>query len=295
MLRRKKEESDALAVANLAHRVAVLLQAGISPDRTWGYLGQIDEPVAAAIDTRLQQGMSAPQAILAAGEPWKPIAQAWLIATSVGAPMSTTLRSIASAVRDGAETADDVRVALTEPQNTARIMLLLPLFGLVLGIALGFDTLTLLVQHPLGTACLVGGVGLLLIARVWSKRLVRRALDGPRSPGLRDELIAIALSGGVSVPRAIALTDDAGVVADDAAATQRVLELSRLAGVPAADLLRASASDARRKAKTDAKVRAARLSSALLLPLGVCTLPSFFLLGVAPLVLSVITSTEVTW
>jgi tight adherence protein B len=39
------------------------------------------------------------------------------------------------------------------------------------------------------------------------------------------------------------------------------------------------------------RLRAAQLSSRLLLPLGACTLPAFLLLGVAPLMLSVLTST----
>jgi len=38
-------------------------------------------------------------------------------------------------------------------------------------------------------------------------------------------------------------------------------------------------------------MRAAKLSSSLLIPLGVCTLPAFLLLGVAPLILSVLSST----
>jgi tight adherence protein B len=41
------------------------------------------------------------------------------------------------------------------------------------------------------------------------------------------------------------------------------------------------------------RLRAAHLSTRLLLPLGVCTLPAFLLLGVAPLLLSVLGSTPV--
>lgn len=294
-MRPKVDAAGELQVAHLVHRVAVLLQAGIAPDRAWGYLGQVDEQEAGAIDRRMTEGMTTPQAIAASGPAWLPVAQAWAIATQVGAPMADTLRAIASAVRDGAETADDIRVALTEPANTARIMLLLPLLGLLLGAALGFDTIATLTTHPVGIGCLVLGFMLMLVARLWTRRLVRRALAGPKTPGLRDELIAIGLTGGVSISRAIELADDEEPSTTDAARTRRTLELSRIAGVPASDLLRASASDARRQAKTQARVRAAKLSTQLLLPLGVCTLPSFFLLGVAPLVLSVITSTAVTW
>ena len=64
----------------------------------------------------------------------------------------------------------------------------------------------------------------------------------------------------------------------------------RSAGVPAVELLRASSALARHRARVDGRLRAARLSSRLLLPLGVCTLPAFLLLGVAPMLLSVMTS-----
>jgi tight adherence protein B len=69
-----------------------------------------------------------------------------------------------------------------------------------------------------------------------------------------------------------------------------VLDLSRSAGVPAVELLRASSTLARHRARVDGRLRAARLSTRLLLPLGVCTLPAFLLLGVAPMLLSVMTS-----
>ena len=69
-----------------------------------------------------------------------------------------------------------------------------------------------------------------------------------------------------------------------------MLALSRSAGVPAVELLRASAALARHRARVDGRLRAARLSSRLLLPLGVCTLPAFLLLGVAPMLLSVMST-----
>lgn len=74
-------------------------------------------------------------------------------------------------------------------------------------------------------------------------------------------------------------------------AIERILRLSAAAGVPAVELLRAEADRARREARTAGRTGAARLSSRLLLPLGICTLPAFLLLGVAPLILSVLSTT----
>jgi tight adherence protein B len=168
-------------------------------------------------------------------------------------------------------------------------MLWLPPVGAVLGIALGFDTISVLFGSPVGVACLVGGAVLLLGARRWTAALVRRAQPPSGIPGLHAELTAIALAGGVSIDRARRLVANAGIAS--APSTDSVLELSRSAGVPAVELLRASAAHERQSARTGNRLRAAALGSRLLLPLGVCTLPAFLLLGVAPMLLSVLSTT----
>lgn len=88
--------------------------------------------------------------------------------------------------------------------------------------------------------------------------------------------------------RALRLVGDAGFETD--AATDALLEVSRSAGVPARELLRASGVLARHRARIEGRMRAAKLSTRLLLPLGVCTLPAFLLLGVAPMLLGVIST-----
>jgi hypothetical protein len=115
----------------------------------------------------------------------------------------------------------------------------------------------------------------------------RRAEPDRRLAGLQSEIVAIALSGGVSVERALAVTTAAGA-GEIEADVHAMLRLSRRAGARAVELLRADAAEQRRRARTDGRLRAARLSSRLLLPMGVCTLPAFLLLGVAPLLISVL-------
>jgi len=215
------------------------------------------------------------------------------VATTVGAPLSESLRDVASALRDGQRTADDIRVALAEPASTARLLGWLPLVAVVLGLALGFDTALVLATTPIGLACLVAGVVLMAIAHRWNAALVRRAAAAPGIPGMAAELTAIALAGGSSIDRARGLVREA--TGDAAGAdVDEVLALSRAAGVPAVELLRSSAWLARHRARTDGRLRAARLSARLLLPLGVCTLPSFLLLGVAPMMLSILSSGVLT-
>ena len=70
-----------------------------------------------------------------------------------------------------------------------------------------------------------------------------------------------------------------------------VIAVAARAGAPVAELLRAEAARRRRTARADGTAKAAALGVRLMLPLGVCVLPAFVLLGVVPLIVSVVTGT----
>lgn len=296
---RRNAETDSDAVAETVLRLAVLLQAGVAPGRAWAHLAEAGDAAAARVVAATAEGVPLGDAIADAqqgsGAPrgWSEVASAWRIATTVGAPLAESLRGLAAALRDAGEAADEVRIALAEPAGTARLMGWLPLVAVALGGALGFDTFGVLFSHPVGLTCLGTGVALIVAAQRWTAALVRRARAESGVAGHHAELLAIALSGGVSIDRAKALVGQTDSETD--AATSAVLSLSRSAGVPAVELLRASAALARHRARVDGRLRAARLSSRLLLPLGVCTLPAFLLLGVAPMVLSVMSTMNLSW
>ena len=306
-----RQDASTSGAAETVLRLAVLLQSGISPARAWTHLAASGDAAAEVVVTSLDRGATLPEAIATVGPgEWREVAAAYQVASVVGAPLADCLRAMALALRDAQEAADDVRVALAEPAGTARLMGWLPLIAVGLGAALGFDTFGTLFAQPLGLACLAGGALLIFVARRWTSRLVDRARRGGGIPGLESELVAIALSGGVSIDRARAVVRDARAPGldvrdpgdemqsggddaprDDVAA---VLDLSRAAGVPAVELLRASAAHARHRARIEGRLLASRLSSRLLIPLGVCTLPAFLLLGVAPMLLSVMSTMSVT-
>lgn len=278
--------SPASGVAETVHRLAVLLEAGVVPDRAWEHLASTGDGDAGQVTTAAAAGAPIADTLQEIGGAWQHIAVAWRVAQSVGAPLAPSLRSIADALRDGEQSRDDVAVALAEPVATARLISWLPLVAVALGMLLGFDVLVTLTQ-PLGVACLVAGAALMLVARRWTSRLIAAAQPDPGIPGLQCDVVAIALSGGVSVDRALQVVADAGGGAAEPA-TDEILRLSRRAGAPAVDLLRATAGSARHRSRTDGRMRAARLGSRLLIPLGVCTLPAFLLLGVGPMLLSVL-------
>lgn len=278
------DESSAQTAATV-QRLAVLLEAGIPPRRAWELLAETGDAgvpavVAAAPDRAVGDVLAARPGA------WSEVAVAWRVAETVGAPLAPSLRRFADALRDAQETRDDVAVALADPAATARLVGWLPLVAIALSVALGFDLVATLTQ-PAGIACGVAGALLMLAARRWSARLVAKAQPAPALPGVQTDTVAIALSSGVSIERALAVVAGAGGGPPDAD-TRDVLSLSQRAGAPAVDLLRATAVETRRRSRTEGRLRAARLGSRLLLPMGLCTLPAFLLLGVAPMLLSVL-------
>ncbi|WP_243073988.1 type II secretion system F family protein [Microbacterium sp. SS28] len=291
-MRRRSSAPSADEAADAVLRLAVLLQSGMAPARAWQIAAETGEPIAARVHRDAAE-RSLVEAIAVQGGAWRDVAAAWAIATTVGAPLSDSLRAIAGALRDAQEAADDARLALAEPAGTARLMAWLPLVAIALGAALGFDTAVTLVTNPLGIACLAAGIALVLVAHRWTAALVRRAAPAPGTPGLAAELLAIAVAGGVSLDRAREVVARSGGPAPDAA-VEEVLHLSQRAGIPAIELLKAAAALARHRARIDGRLRAARLSSRLLVPLGVCTLPAFLLLGVAPMLLSVMSTMSIS-
>ncbi|WP_100365861.1 type II secretion system F family protein [Diaminobutyricimonas aerilata] len=289
-------------VASLVHRVAVLLSAGVPPASVWAHL---EEPSAALVTAGLARGRPVPDALqqLAADTggdervAWEAVAAAWAVSAEAGASLAPTLRRLAGTLRDVAQLRREAQVALAGPVATARLVMVLPMVSLVFGAALGFDTLGVLVGTPVGWACVGVGAALMLTARAWNRALVRRATPPRDVPGLDCDLMAIAISGGGSLDGARRLvakhSRPPGPDADSA--IEEVVSLSRRAGVPAVELLRAAAVEERRRSGADQQRAVARLGVTLMIPLGVCVLPAFLVLGVLPLMVSVISSTVSTF
>lgn len=293
--RARRTHVDDMEPLEVILRLAVLLAAGLGAAAAWRHLAAHGGSPAREAAQAAAAGDDVAAVLRAAGDDWADVAAVWAVAVAVGAPLADTLRDVGTALREANDIADDVRVALAEPLATARLLSGLPLVGVPLGMALGFDTVRILATDPLGRVCLAGGIALVVAARVWSRRLARRATPPRTVPGMTAELFAVALSAGASIERARALVADArqgDVVNDDDDVTlvESTLDLSLRAGVPAVDLLRGDAWLARRRARTQGRETAARLSTRLLLPLGVCTLPAFLLLAVAPLMIGVLRS-----
>src|SRR6218665_1504918 len=212
-----------------------------------------------------------------------------------GGPLGGCLGELAVAARDNALLVREVRVALAGPLASARLVTALPLVAVMFGLTLGFDTLGVLTSNPLGIGCLGAGVLLLWLGYRWNHALARRASRDDGNPALEHDLLAIALSSGVSIARAQQLVHRTasrlGLTIVSDASIGQVLSLAAGAGAPVADLLRSESARLRRAARIAGQERAAKLGVGLMAPLGLCVLPAFIVLGIAPLLMSVVTST----
>ncbi|MRG60452.1 hypothetical protein GE115_11330 [Agromyces sp. CFH 90414] len=304
-LRREDDASAVDRVAAAAERLAVLMTAGVPAPAAWRHLGADDpsdvvleaaataagdgDPVAPAISRAIgDQGIGAAA--------WSSVAAAWAVASDTGAPMAGALRDLAGALRDDAQLRREVRAVLAGPRASARLVTALPGIAVAFGIVLGFDTMRVLVGGPIGWALLAGGSALLWAGARWNRALAARAAPPGSAPGLELDLLAIAMSSGASLEAARAATGRAmrahlPAAPRASADIASTIRLATEAGAPVADLLRAEAYRRRRTARTDGAMRAASLGVRLMLPLGACILPAFVLLGVAPLMISVVTGT----
>lgn len=148
----------------------------------------------------------------------------------------------------------------------------------------------------------------------WTAWLVR-SRGQKNEPGESDaealafdlELTAICLRAGLPIGRALALAAAAGGDRSNLGALSRALELgqtefedqhlsevivlirfSAQTGAALAGLLSAMAYDLRRAEHQRRRLAAAKLGVQLVIPLGACILPAFILLGVVPVVLTLI-------
>ncbi|WP_353813297.1 type II secretion system F family protein [Agromyces sp. SYSU T00266] len=305
-------------VAAIAERVAALLSAGLAPATAWAAIdvsttdghearrrdpaGAADAVLVARAARAAADGRSVAEAIGTAGSAtdgaapaWAVLAAAWAVADASGAPLARCLAMIAASLRDEAQLRREAAALLAGPAASARLVASLPLVSIAFGALLGFDTLGVLLGGPIGFACLALGSALLWGGARWNRALIRRAQVAQPAAGLEFELLAMALASGASVARAERIVHDATAQHLPGAATKGtaapVVALAERAGAPVADLLRAEAARLRGSARADGAARAASLGVRLMLPLGCCVLPAFVLLGVAPLMFSVVSGT----
>lgn len=298
----------------VAARCASLLRGGVDPNRVFGLLAE--ERPYGSIEQRIHRAVESgesPGAAIARCGPvhrrgggdveshdeaeWRLLAVSWQLAEETGAPLVGVLERIAEALSTLRRLRERRGVLLAGPRATTRLVAALPPLVLAMGWALGFDPSPVLLSWS-GAAMVGAGLVLLGLGVVWSKRLTRRVQSDDRVEGIELELVWVALGGGSApaeaVRRVVDVVDRTQIswvsydrFCEDSALTE-VLRRAAAVGMPLGPLLLAEATNLRASSHAELEAAAERLGVRMLIPLGVCVLPSFIVMGVLPVVISMV-------
>lgn len=245
---------------------------------------------------------------------------------SAGAPLATSLERAAEHAEERIDALLGRQSALAAPRATGRILSWLPLLGLGLGVLMGSDPVGVLTGSILGALTGLLGLGLAFAGRRWTAALVHRAeVESAAGSGgdqtsnvppvdtaLVLELLAAQLRAGLAPLAALGTLAEAlnsrplrtvcqrlqmgsgwgsawsGSAAGTFGELRDALAPAYTGGAPSTALL-LSLADAHRLSERRAAERAAgKLSVALVVPLGLCSLPAFICLGIVPILISLL-------
>ena len=103
-----------------------------------------------------------------------PLAACWAVSENQGSGLATSVARITEQAR----IAEDIRVQLEAqlagPRATARILMLLPAFGIAMGMLMGVNPLGWLLGTLPGLMCLFAGLSLAALGYWWTSRIVSR-------------------------------------------------------------------------------------------------------------------------
>lgn len=108
-------------------------------------------------------------------EGMRALAAAWDVAGSSGAALAAVLERLAQSLRSDDDARAEVEATLGPPRATAKMLAVLPLFGLGLGASIGAHPVGFLLGTPWGLACLAAGALLSLVGLWWVERLASAA------------------------------------------------------------------------------------------------------------------------
>ena len=146
-----------VALEHVADDVEVLAQAR----RAHAVGGSVSD---ALIATSRQPGMAG----------LVPLAHAWHLAATTGAPLAPAAKSVAEGTARRARLEATLDSELAAARASGRIMGLLPLVGLLMGHVVGAHPTVFLTTTWLGRACLLGSTLLACVGVLWSESLADR-------------------------------------------------------------------------------------------------------------------------
>ena len=297
-----------LPVDAVVREVVALMRGGVPAAQAWRVLHEDRRDLGSELEGRrdvppevaelLLTGAATATALAAGpGPEWRLLAALWRLAELSGAPLVSTLERFLHSLGELHRVAERRTVLLSAPRATIRLIGALPPVALLLGALLGFDPLRAL-AHPTAWVMLLLGALLLALGVCWARGLAARVARADWVAGWEFELAATALAGGgstgVGLRQAVECADLARsewipleALGPGGDVSQVLARADRL-GVPRMRLLLGEAATRRTEAQAKLERAAERLGVTVLIPLGVCVLPAFVLLGVVPVLMAVL-------
>jgi tight adherence protein B len=190
-----------------------------------------------------------------------------------------------------------IEIAHASPKSTARLMLWLPVLILAMAQFLGWGVLDSINQRPIVLVSIAVGVALLLISKVISSSLLKRAKPAESFVGFLLLGISLEMSGGANFQKAHQRAE--GIYKEifqsspssvELKALQQVSQLVEQKGARAINLLRKQAKSMQDDALLSTEVKIEKLGIRLMLPLGLGVLPAFVFLAIVPLMVTTLGS-----
>lgn len=118
-------------------------------------------------------GESKDRAIVRIGERLRALAS---VIEATGAPAADLLDRLVADLNAAARTESTLAANTAGVRASAGMLALLPLIGPILGMAIGADPLTVLLETPVGVFCLAGAIAFQSVGLLWSNR-IRQAVE----------------------------------------------------------------------------------------------------------------------
>jgi tight adherence protein B len=207
--------------------------------------------------------------------------------------MASEIEFVADVLASRDRSLQKIEIAHASPKSTARLMLWLPIITLAMAQLLGWGVLDTLLEKPIVLVSLGLGIALLLVAKLVTSRLLKKAKPEQSYEGFYLLGVAMAYSAGANLVRAQdrALTSYRQVFtieppASELSAMAEITELVEHSGARAVELLRKQAQKMQEEVLFAAEVKIEKLGIKLMLPLGLGVLPAFVFLAIVPLMLT---------
>jgi len=202
------------------------------------------------------------------------------LARTLGASPIDAFERVLAVRRMSKEFESELESEWATPRATMRLVVWLPVGFIAFAQLLGLPIVQAVLNNLLARISVAAGIALLLVARLWSKRILLRASPITNSLAEEVDLVALAMSSGLSFDKAL---DRAGVSTEVGPLLSQERLLARCTGAPIAKLILGRADLLRQQTQRANRLRVKEAAVTLMWPLGVAVLPALILLLVIPL------------